>query len=215
MLKVSILGLTLATAYAWPSVIFLDASERGWVSTGVPNNNGSDAGNNYLAGQLLSNNYRNWFEFSIPAFSGTLNSATLILSQPQPGGHVGDDLVYSVYGLDSQPVQFTDVNDALPYGSVITDSNSNGSVSITLDAAALAAIAGDEGTNFFIGGIDSGEVGSVDAYDFGGTDQRYRSLLSLTTVPEPHSSSPLVIILFGLFGMLRSSPRLKFRVTSF
>src|ERR1700732_5063848 len=117
MIKVLILAMTLVTVPAWPSVLFLDASQRGWVSTGDPSNNGADAGNNYLAGQLLSDEYRNWFEFSIPDFSGTLTSATLILTQPQPGGHVGDDLVYSAYGLNNQPVQFSDVTDALLYGS--------------------------------------------------------------------------------------------------
>jgi hypothetical protein len=203
MIKVLILAMTLVTVPAWPSVLFLDAFQRGWVSTGDPGNNGADAGNNYLAGQLLSDEYRNWFEFSIPDFSGTLTSATLILTQPQPGGHVGDDLVYSAYGLDNQPVQFSDVTDALLYGSANTAPSGAGSVSVTLDAAALAAIAADKGGDFLIGGIDSGEFSNSDAYDFGGTDQRYRTLLNLTTVPEPHMAIPLAIVIFGLLQMRR------------
>jgi len=198
MIKVLLLATTLATVPAWPSVLFLEAIERGWVSTGDPGNNGADAGNNYFAGQVFSDEYRNWFEFSIPDFSGTLASATLILTQPQPGGHAGDNLLYSVYGLANQPVQFSDVTDVLLYGSAATGPSGAGSVSVTLDAAALAAIAADKGGDFLIGGSDSGEFSVSDAYDFGGTDQRYRTLLSLTIVPEPRMATPLVVLIFSL-----------------
>ncbi len=196
MLKATVLALTLAIIPAWPAVTFIDASGRGWVSTGVPNNNGAASGNNYIAGELTSSDFRNWFEFAIPSFSGTLISATLDLTQPQ-GGHSGDTHVYSAYALDQQPLQFSDVTDAVLYGTVNTE-KVNGSVTIALDAAALATIASDAGGAFFVGGIDSAESGNSDAYDFGGSNQSYRSLLILNTVPEPNMAIVLVSLISGL-----------------
>jgi hypothetical protein len=196
MLKATVLALTLATIPAWCGVTIIDSSGRGWVTTGAPNNNGANSGN-YIAGQLTSNDYRNWFEFTIPSFTGTLISATLDLTQPQ-GGHTGDTLVYSVYALDQQPLQFTDVTGDVLYGAVNTGNGGSGSVTIALDAAARAAIESDAGGTFFVGGIDSGESGNSDAYDFGGSNQRYRSLLILNTVPEPNMAIVLVSLISGL-----------------
>jgi hypothetical protein len=51
--------------------------------------------------------------------------------------------------------------------------------------ATLAASAGDEGTNFLVGGIDSEENGNIHPMILE-TDQCYGSLLSPTTVPQPH-----------------------------
>jgi hypothetical protein len=196
MLKATVLALTLAIIPAWSGVTFIDSSGRGWVTTGVPNNNGVTSGN-YIAGQLTPNDYRNWFEFTIPSFSGTLISATLDLTQPQ-GGHSGGTLAYSVYALDQQPLQFTDVTGDVLYGTVNTGDDGSGSVIVALNAAALAAIRGDAGGTFFVGGIDSGESGNSDAYDFGGSNQNYRSLLILNTVPEPNMAIVLLSLISGL-----------------
>jgi hypothetical protein len=201
LLKLLGLAFTLATIPAWPGVTVIDATDRGWVNTAVNNNNGASVGNNYFAGQFLSDQYRNWFEFSIPSFSGLLTSATLQLTQPQPGGHFGDALVYSVYALNNQPMVFTDVTGSVLYGAAVTADNGSGAVIITLDAAALAAIEGDAGQNFFVGGIDSAEFGNSTAYDFGGTGQAYRTLLILTdTAPEPPMAALLLVMMLGLLG---------------
>jgi hypothetical protein len=197
MLKATVLALTLAIIPAWSGVTFIDASGRGWVTTGGSSNNGAGSGNNYIAGQLNSSDYRNWFEFTIPSFSGTLISATLDLTKP-PGGHDGGTLVYSIYALDQQPLQFTDVSGDVLYGTVNTKRGGNANVTIALDAAALAAIESDAGGAFFVGGINSGESGNSDAYDFGGSNQRDRSLLILNTVPEPNMAIVLVSLMSGL-----------------
>ena len=98
---------------------------------------------------------RNWFEFAIPTLTGgTLTSATLNLDD---SGHIGDDLTFSVYGLSNRPLAFNDVT-GNPYGSVTTTDASTGTtITITLNAAALAAIGAQQGGDIFIGGIDSGE----------------------------------------------------------
>ena len=183
--------------------VLLSATERGWVCTPLCNgvgtgfNNGADPGNNYIAGKP-SAEFRDWFEFAIPSFSGALTSATLELYEPGnppdlANGHSGGTLTYSVYGLSAQPTVFSGVGTANPFGSVSTSSTDDGTIiDITLNAAALAAITSDQGGNIFIGGIDSGETAG--GYDFGTTgvagETDNTTDLSLvtsasTSVPEP------------------------------
>ncbi len=199
----------LATSSARADVFDLSASERGWVcspsgcTAGVTTNNGAAPDNNYVAGTGIGGYvFRNWFEFAIPTLTGgALVSATLNLYEPAYnssvgfGGHTGGTLTYAVYGLNSQPITFSDVTASNPFGSVSTSTALNGTtVSIALNAAALAAIAGDQTSNIFIGGIDSGENGGAGA-DFFLTskqsDANSASNLQLTTapstVPEPSS----------------------------
>ncbi len=192
MLKTLILALALTSAPVFADVIFLDATERGWVSNGLPNSNGSSPTNNYIAGELASSEFRDWFEFSIPDFSGSLVSATLMLAEPLPGGHMGGSLVYSVFGLTSQPMSFTDVTGSNLFGSAITNSTES-EVDINLNSPALAAIASSQSHNLFIGGIDSGELGT-ETWDFGSSGN-FRTILKLNSVPEPNT---LGLVLLGL-----------------
>jgi hypothetical protein len=187
----------------------IDASERGWVCTGPSSgcpNNGADPGNNYFAGFTSASQFRDWFEFTIPTLPGSLLSATLNLDEPLLG-HDGGSLTYDVYGLTTQPMMFTDVTTSNLFGSVATSSASSGTtISITLDSAALAAIAMHQGGNIFIGGIDSGETSSTLAGDFartGGLPPVGVTSLKLNTAPAP-VPEPASIVLFAslLIGSL-------------
>jgi hypothetical protein len=193
------------------AIIFgIEASERGFVCNPSPScgdNNGASPTNNYIAGnlQVLNEQFRDWFEFAIPNFSGqTLASADLFLREPlAPPGHSGGPLTYAVYGLSARPFVFTDVTTSKPFGSVGTSSADNGTdVDIPLNVAALAAITAAEGENLFMGGIDSGELNALDAHDFARTQVLANATLSFVfqTVPEPNTILFLATIL-GIFGI--------------
>ncbi len=200
MLKIAPLVLLFAIVPAGAEVLFVNASERGSVDSDG-SSNGASASNFFFAGFLFVQE-RDWFEFPIPALSGTLVSGTLNLDQPQ-FGHQGGQLLYSVYALGSQPANFSDVNAnaATLYGSVSTDAATDGTaVSITLDAAALAAIAGSQRGDFFIGGIDSGENSGSFAGDFASSNN-HQTFLELTTVPEPFLLSAMVLMILAVTGL--------------
>jgi hypothetical protein len=73
---------------------------------------------------------------------------------------------------------------------------------ITLDAAALTALQGSQGGSFFIGGIDTGEDGNAPTGDFAG--EPGRSILKLTTVPEPWLLSPFAMMIPAIFEIRRA-----------
>jgi hypothetical protein len=211
--------LLLMTAAARADLMDITASERGWVCTPAdssfcsPGNNGADPGNNYVTelAQGISGNpdvkFRNWFEFAIPTLTGSLVSATLSLDDPQ---HLGGNFTYAVYGLSAQPLAFSDVTTTNPFGSIGTTAASTGTtLTIALDAAALAAIVADQGGNLFIGGIDSAENANPSGVlgDFLSSGATSHSVLNLTTsapaVPEPSSW----VLLGTLIALLTQSLR--------
>lgn len=210
------LGFVLLTSSVFADNVDVSASGGGWVCTpestcGPGTNNGAGL-TNYIAGNISGvGQFRNWFEFSVPTITGSLVSATLNVDEPGSPyqAHFGGTLTYAVYGLGAQPTVFTDVTTSNPFGSVNTSSADDGTtLSITLNAAALAAISADQGGNIFIGGIDSGETSSSDAVDFSGAPGNVA--LDLTTaasaVPEP-SSLPLLIIVS--LAVVLIGPRLR------
>jgi hypothetical protein len=220
MYRLLVLALIVLAPSAWADLLNISASERGWVCTGsnlycpTADNNGTAANNNYFAGAQISGfpgnpeaQFRDWFEFSIPTLTGALVSATLNLDEPADGNMNGP-FTYAVYGLSGQPLVFTDVTNSDAFGSVGTSSASNGTtVTITLNASALAAIGADQGGNIFIGGIDSGELSSSTSAstfgDFAGSSPggtAYNTVLSLQTTPEP-SSLLLLATVLGTLGM--------------
>lgn len=205
MCLVLVLFVVAGATAARADSLSIAASERGFVTivtefgTVLDFNNGASPSNNYLAGGLIgtiipsTEAWRDWFEFSIPVLTGqTLTSATLSLDDPTPPnqageGHQGGTLTFSVYGLSGQPLLFTDVSATNFFGSSGTSASSP-TVSITLNAAALAAIGAAQGGNIFIGGIDSGE--NVSGFDFGSSATATdNTVLNLQTsaVPEPAS----------------------------
>jgi PEP-CTERM motif len=232
MLKASAILLVLTTASLSAAAIDINASARGWVCTPVitngscpVNNNAADPQNNYIAGASSFSNgtnraqFRNWFEFAIPdLLSGeSLVSATLSLDV---GGHSGGALTFAVYGLQAEPLVFPDVTTSNPFGSIATSDASTGTtLNITLNGAALAAIAAKQGGNLFIGGINSGEnVQTSPGFDFSGdfnsTDETDDTVLHLATasivdamVPEPNSMLLLAASLGALGIAIRKRRR--------
>ena len=79
--RVCILMLVASLRVAFGGIITLDAASRGWLQPVAPFNNGTSAGNNYLAGfcgpgDCVSNSseFRDFFQFSIPSLSDTIVS---------------------------------------------------------------------------------------------------------------------------------------------
>ncbi len=201
------LGLSIGCR-AQASVIDIFAANRGFVdacSACIPfyGDNGADPSNNYFAGYQSSPQpfggpilflARNWFDFAVPVLTNqTLISARLLLYELR-FGHTGGPLTFSVYGLAGRPALFTDVITSVPFGVTTTNSvNSDTTIELLLNGAALAAIVGAQGGHVFLGGIGSGESNwpsSTSAYDFAAS-QSTDSILELTTiasVPEPVTS---------------------------
>lgn len=208
-------ALLLLTAAAHADLMNINASERGWLCTPISvavcstGNNVALPNQNYTAGVEVTNNntdvtqFRDWFEFAIPTFTGSLVSATLSLDDPT---HSGGDLTFAVYGLGGQPIAFTDVTATNPFGSVGTSAaSSRTTVTITLDTAALAAITADQGADIFIGGISSAETitnpGSNQG-DFGASGPGHNAVLNLTTAPSSPVPEPSSWALMGTFVVL-------------
>jgi hypothetical protein len=220
------------------TVDVIDASGRGSIDS-IAGANGNTSTNGYVAGYpdgfagSPPGQDRDHFDFSIPSLGGdTLTSATLTLSNPNPvtidfvsyfGGHGGGTNTFSVSGLGSfGTYTFSQIGLGTAYGS--TDISGNGTVTINLNAAALAAITADQGSTFSLGGVDSGE-NTPFAYDFfatrliPGNPNTYTTALTLDygpaappppgngpkSAPEPASITLLVSGFFaaGGFGLYR------------
>jgi len=217
------LACVITGVSAWADSFDIAASERGWVCRPVnavcSDNNGASAANNYSAGSASTpfTQFRDWFEFSIPTLTGgSLVSATLNLDEPGPptDGHTGGILRFEVYGLTAQPLVFTDVTKSDLFGSVFTSgADDDTTISIPLNAAALAAISADQGKDIFIGGIDSGENSSTAAGDFGFTSGHSNAKLDLTTatVPSPSPEPSSLILLATVIAAVLVGGRRRIR----
>ncbi len=151
------------------------ATNRGWVDESGFNNFGG-ASSNYIAGICGSSDEcsgsdkdaHNYFAFDMGA-AGTISSAVLTLYQPGPadtGGLHGflsqyPVLTYSLWDSEFNPTSddgvavYADLGSGISYGAIdLTDASNGTYVSITLNAAGIAALqaAADMRESAYIGG---------------------------------------------------------------
>jgi hypothetical protein len=217
----------LIPAVANASVITESESGRGWINNeSGPNGNAVGAG--YVAGNpngiegVPPGLFRDHFDFSIPTLGGTLTGATFSLSNPNAmvldnvsylAGHGGGTNSFSVYSLGaystystlSTTAAFAALGAGTVYGTVSI--SGNGDVTITLDAAALAAITADQGGTFSLGGVDSGESTAL-GYDFANTrfpDNPTTLTLDVSPATPPPTATPepasLTLLGMGFFAI--------------
>jgi len=143
---------------------------RGWVDQNG-NNNGGGNGANYIAGICGSSDncggnnadYHNYFAFNFNnLFSGTVNTASLVLNQPSNGYITpASTITYTLFDVSSNPslgsgvALYNDLGSGISYGTVVVDASSAGGlVKVNFNAAGLAAlnVAVSNNTNFYVGG---------------------------------------------------------------
>jgi hypothetical protein len=173
--------------------VVLSDTGRGWIRGGLfSGDNGNAPDNDYTVSQTKFVGVNNHFDFSIPTISGTVISATLTLDNNMHfGGAMGN--TYHLYSLGAFGTYgFADIGIGTPYGS--TTIKSTGTVTVALDAPALADIAADEGGTFSLGGVVSGVPGGAIDFSTGATTLT----LEIADVPEP---ATLTLVAIGIAGM--------------
>ncbi len=204
-------ALALLLSYVGPAdadMIVLNDSGEGWLSLQF-GSDGNTSSNNYIAGSSGAGQFRDHFDFSIPTLSGALTGATLTLDNS--GGHEGGaTTTFTVSGLGVFGTYgYSDIGTGTEYGSVAI--SASGTVTITLDAAALAALSADQGGTFSLGGVDSGEAAFPrESDDFYGSGFSFTpntlTLETTSAVPEPSSLALIVtasVTGLGYFGWRR------------
>lgn len=172
-------------------------SGQGWIeSDNTPNGNSQT--NNYavgVVGNCCFSVLRNHFDFSIPDFSGVLTSATLNIFEAVGNASAGPE-VYSLYSLGSfGTYNFSDIGSGTLFASTtVTAAQDETTIQISLNSAALLAIAADQGDTFSLGGRIADES-TADDFIFG-SGTNFATSLILTTTPEP-SATFLMAIAFA------------------
>ncbi len=191
------------------------AADTGWYQE-----DGHHSFTNYIAstGGLAQNNY---FTFSLSGVSGTITGATISIFNPV-NGFFGSPGMYTLYDVVTPPsiliannsaavgiTIYNDLGSGTVFGSTNVSSADNGTViTISLNAAAIAALNATNGGVFAIGGAFSAPSGSV-VFGFTGFDARNQLALQVSDVPEP---STLVLFCTGLVGL---ASRLRKRKSNF
>lgn len=209
---------------ALPATFVLDATDSGWFrEDGFNAKQVAPSNVNYFAGFFnqggpTPTEYRSFFIFDLSSIVGTIQSATLTISNTGP--NAGAPMTYNLFEVTSDAATvgaigpdaavFTDLGDGDAYGSTTITTNTSTLETITLSAAAIAdLIAGGSGL-FVIGGVVATPTDLGDHYLFTSDDANSIRQLTITTdsaIPEPAS---LVLVagalaLTGVWSRLRRS----------
>ena len=178
-------GLVGSARSSSASTITLDATTRGYYEDDGTYISPSSV-QNYVAGNLGGEEYRNWFQFDLSGVTATVVAATLLLDNPlvsdqggaAPGfGSADLSETYSVFDVSaataailgtstSIPI-FTDLGSGTSFGSATATSLSNGTtISIVLNADALSAINALLGGMFSLGGALTTLDGNVSTAEY-------------------------------------------------
>ena len=143
---------------------------QGWINNGNHGSNGNSSDNNYIVGNCGFNDcnageFRDFFQFSIPSFSGPILTADLVL---QTWSTVLDQSPSLTYQVTSLPATFGfgDLGTGTVDGTrIYTSTDANMTELIPLDAAAFTDIKAAGGDTFGVGGR------AISAITFGPTAQ--------------------------------------------
>ncbi|MGR6327713.1 PEPxxWA-CTERM sorting domain-containing protein [Sphingomonas sp. XXL09] len=210
-MKTFLFAMTALTAVAGATsasaATTITASGRGWYNQSG-GNNGISATNNYAAGNCGAGDcnvgeFRNFFTFNLPTFTGTVSSATLILDAANLLLQQNSSAVYTITSTSGFSFGQLGTGTVFSSGS-LTGTQSNQLVSFQFNAAGLAAL--QSGQSITLSGrVTSPTTFSASAPDqllFGSSQSRSASLQFDTVaaaVPEP-ATWALMILGMGAVG---------------
>jgi hypothetical protein len=216
-----IAGFALAAPMAHAQSFSLAAVDRGLYD---PNGTRDPNNDSYFVGTIGGGVFNDFFVFDLGGVNGTITSAQLQLFEPD-GGY-SSDLASETYdvGSVSTPIATLiatqtgaaglairdDLAAGTLYGTVTTTAADDGTViTITLNAAALAALNASENMQIAFGGTLPGATG--DEFIFGGSDNHGTPnpgdghvVLALevtpvgATTPEPATWALMILAFVGL-----------------
>jgi hypothetical protein len=218
----ALLLLTAAASPAAAAPVTIEALDSGFYQ---PNGLHVVGNQNYLTG-LFGNEHRSFFLFDLSTVTGTINSATLRLFNPEVSqflhGYVSPDPTETLNFFDVTTAAasiadgtggvaaFADLASGTLYGSQIVSAADNGTViEITLNNLALADLNAATGI-FAIGGALGTIDGIAAQYVFGFSmaafveDHTRQLVLDVTAVPEPPLPVLLVAVTIALSVRMRS-----------
>lgn len=212
LMSVAVAALLAITPAAQAASFNISTTARGYInSNGDPITSSASA--NYLAGLVSDGGsgeeYRNFFQFILPTFTGTVTSARLRIHINERGvlGEQSPAVAYrvtSLADLPDDPGDFSALGTGTLYGSgAFTASDNDSLISLALNGAGIAALT--SGGTFNVGGRVTNAVsspGALSQYVFAFSAGQPVSLefeTAVTAVPEPESWA-IMILASGMAG---------------